>query len=457
MTTHIGRTVRVVDRPGFIERALVVVFIFVNQFGTPENWFLANTGSASGVTSNPTLVGVTLLVAAVLMLGLVGNGAALIRALSASRLLTGFVLLLSISPLWSFNRPESVARVVTMLALTMFGVVLVVRFELLEILGLAALALGIGVILDTVWSLGIPTYGQSAGGQWDGLATQKNALGATSAVAAVVLYTYGKAVVRHRLFVALPFGLAVLNLIMSQSKTSLAAAGLTLASMFVFVAFRAKKTLFGAVAITLTAGSALSVLVATANLQFIANLFGKDVTLSGRTVMWSLLTSKVAERPTLGYGYGGFWQGFSGPSAVVWRTAAWAPTHAHNGILQAALDVGIVGALALTFLLLTAVVAGTHYLREVPGVLGLFPLSFISMMLLYSVSESGPLSFRFGWSLFVVAVITVGDGRLGSRLTAQPAVADRIDAPGTTSGARVLMPEMASAGAIESRTNEKAG
>ena len=46
---------------------------------------------------------------------------------------------------------------------------------------------------------------------------------------------------------------------------------------------------------------------------------GKDATLTGRTDLWNVAITMIARRPWLGYGYGGFWRGWTGESAEFWR------------------------------------------------------------------------------------------------------------------------------------------
>ena len=43
------------------------------------------------------------------------------------------------------------------------------------------------------------------------------------------------------------------------------------------------------------------------NADFIFDLFGKDQTLTGRTLIWPYVIDDISERPILGWGFHAFW------------------------------------------------------------------------------------------------------------------------------------------------------
>jgi O-antigen ligase len=78
-------------------------------------------------------------------------------------------------------------------------------------------------------------------------------------------------------------------------------------------------------------------------LPLILQALGRDVTLSGRTVVWKAVMLSIVKRPWLGYGFYAFWQGAKGESAVIIAMLHWVFGYAHNGILEIALQLGVVG------------------------------------------------------------------------------------------------------------------
>jgi len=71
---------------------------------------------------------------------------------------------------------------------------------------------------------------------------------------------------------------------------------------------------------------------------------GRDSGLTGRVQLWSSCWDAVVHRPLFGYGYGAFWHGWSSPSTQVYLDNPWGPPNAHNGPLDLALGIGVVGA-----------------------------------------------------------------------------------------------------------------
>lgn len=394
-------------RPGLIERTLVVGVILINMFGTPASWFTVNTGSASGPESDFLLSYGSLLVVMILSLGLVGNGDSVVRIFQAEPLLALYLLALGLSPIWSSRLSDSLAAVVNLYALAGLAVILMVRFTMAEIFALTTAAFTIGILLDLFWVVAMGPLGRSGDGSWDGLGTQKNSLGHHGLLAVMVFLVAARTFRRWRV----PFyALTVVSLILlvgSQSKTSLGAGLVTAGGFVVFMVFRARKTLAGAVTITLITGMIGAVLLVTANLEEVAGRFGKDITFTGRVPLWQESLVAIGEKPWLGYGYEGF---FGGPLSASHRITAfpqfdWGPTHAHNALIESALDVGIPLTVVFAVILFRGVVRATDHVRWVRGPIGLFPLVYLTIVIMTSITESGPFNQRFGVTLFLIAVV----------------------------------------------------
>jgi exopolysaccharide production protein ExoQ len=94
--------------------------------------------------------------------------------------------------------------------------------------------------------------------------------------------------------------------------------------------------------------------------DFMANVLGKDPTLTGRTLLWAKAEELIALRPWLGHGYQALWVGQS-PEAVglrLWTGMEDGRTfNFHNSFLQYAADLGYVGASAFALTLAIAIFA----------------------------------------------------------------------------------------------------
>ena len=77
-------------------------------------------------------------------------------------------------------------------------------------------------------------------------------------------------------------------------------------------------------------------------------VYNKDLTFSGRTLIWGATVGAVAERPLQGYGYAGvFTEVPTVLTMQLWHEIGFEAAHTHNGPLKVLLDLGLVGFLLL--------------------------------------------------------------------------------------------------------------
>lgn len=79
------------------------------------------------------------------------------------------------------------------------------------------------------------------------------------------------------------------------------------------------------------------------HLQQVTGLVGKDPMLTGRVQLWILSTVMAAQRPWFGYGFDAFWLPGTIYVRRMWQILRWMPPHAHNGLLELWLELGLVG------------------------------------------------------------------------------------------------------------------
>lgn len=81
--------------------------------------------------------------------------------------------------------------------------------------------------------------------------------------------------------------------------------------------------------------------------------FGRDITLTDRTFIWSDVYAAAARNPLLGVGFGGFWIGRE--ANIPWNsTMTWVLGQAHSGYVDTYLQVGAIGSLLLAGTILNA-------------------------------------------------------------------------------------------------------
>jgi exopolysaccharide production protein ExoQ len=123
------------------------------------------------------------------------------------------------------------------------------------------------------------------------------------------------------------------------------------------------------------------------NADLIFDVFGKDSTLTGRTLIWSYVIDKIGEKPILGWGFCAFWSP-SNPLALQIATGEnwfiFIIPNAHNGMLEFLLQIGFVGTAFFLFLWLRNFVLAARCMN---GPAGQFGVS--SMLLLIGISVIG--------------------------------------------------------------------
>ena len=149
----------------------------------------------------------------------------------------------------------------------------------------------------------------------------------------------------------------------------------------------------------------LGVLVASVGVLFLPQLLsalGRNVTLSGRTEIWSLVLVSIGKRPLLGYGFYAFWLGLRGESARLIVGTNWVFGYAHNGILEIWLQLGLVGVGLFFLTLFQATRNAWICLRRgcPPGMQ--WYIGIIALTFLYNVDESTVL-----WPVDLLSIIYV--------------------------------------------------
>jgi exopolysaccharide production protein ExoQ len=217
------------------------------------------------------------------------------------------------------------------------------------------LVLGTGTILASiVFAVVLPQYGlDQMGGHsnaWKGIFSAKNYLGNLALFFLTATVTYSP---RTPFFRAARGSQIIFCLIAIAFSRAATAYMLTAVYIGYFVTVKSlhnlrKRDYFVVSFFLLVAFFSVTVVI-VAWPDFLFTLLGKDVTLTGRTGIWSAVFDSIAKRPLLGYGYQAFWLGLQGESYRVILAVSWVLAQAQNGFLDVMLEMGAVG---LTIVLL---------------------------------------------------------------------------------------------------------
>ena len=76
----------------------------------------------------------------------------------------------------------------------------------------------------------------------------------------------------------------------------------------------------------------------------------------------------------------------------------WGPTHAHNALFESALDVGIPMTIVFGLFLFRSIVRATDHVRWVRGPIGLFPLVYLTMVVMTVSTKTMSMSVSLCFS-----------------------------------------------------------
>lgn len=307
-----------------------------------------------------------------------------------------------------------VRRIAAAVTFTVFGLYLADRFQLREQLMLVTLALGIAAVACVVVVVVAPSYGLMPNGDaaWRGVFDQKNVLARSMALGCVAA-TYTLAGPRPRraaLGVVGLLGVMIAALASARSALAPVAVLLALTPLTARAVTKVRSPARGAVLATLGAVLVGGWLVVSAAGGVFA-VFGKDPSLNGRAPLWSSVVDAIGQHPWFGYGYGTFWRGWLPPSTMVTLENVWGPPHAHNGLLDMVLGVGVVGAAVWLVVIARGFLAASRAATHDTSNAVMWPLGYLVLLVVYNVFEVTTTSNAMFWSLFV-AVTTTSRGAL---------------------------------------------
>jgi exopolysaccharide production protein ExoQ len=273
-----------------------------------------------------------------------------------------------------------------------------------------AATLGSAAALSFLAGLLYPGYGVMAYepvGAWSGIYTHRNPL-AKMMVLAVLAFVFRKRFGGSPFLSYAGIALAITLIALSRSATAI----VVLACMMCVLRAsnmlrwkRAKKIKAIIVVLSLIVGVVMWVI---ANTSTIVEFLGRDMTLTGRIPLWIICGFLGLHRPWFGYGFNGFWRGYDGPSAAVWKIVGWAPPNAHNGFLDIWLSLGLVG-LALFFLFFIPLLwRAVRAIKTNAPPEALWPLCCVVFIVLYNLDETD-LFYQNSiiWTLLVAAAVSV--------------------------------------------------
>lgn len=286
-------------------------------------------------------------------------------ALKANLLIPALLALAVCSALWSKAPIITLQMCIQVGLCTLFACYLSARMTSERLMSLMMFFGVIAAGLSILFALVLPRYGITAGstGAWQGITSQKNALGTDMAFLLTPVFFTDKYGRGRKLL----YSMVLLFLIYKcQSR----GAWCDTAAMLFFVAslgflrrMRARE-LAPILLVTATAG-AVAVALAVHFWPLLAAAMGKDPSMTGRTDIYAECFRSVMKRPLLGYGFGAFWYAGNPEVRRIGLAINWPGIgYAENGLLELALETGFLGAAMVVAMMAKAAKQGIRLLRS---------------------------------------------------------------------------------------------
>jgi exopolysaccharide production protein ExoQ len=317
-----------------------------------------------------------------------------------------------LSAWWSAAPASTVHGALSLVGLTAFGVFLGLRFDGDEQLRVLALALGLLAGASALAALALPGYGQMTSpqhlGAWRGVFAHKNMLGHAMALAVVVSLLVAVSMPVHRPAALLGCALSAVVLWAAVSRSGELTALACVAVLGVLRVAQRRPAGRGWILGGAAAVAALGAAWLLAHAPVLLAILGRDATLTNRTYLWSVVLEAARQRPWLGYGYAAFWKAAATAPGGALERLAWAPHHAHDGLLDLGLELGVVGIVVFLgpFVVYAWRMLAWGLVRPVAW--RLWPFTLLVYAVVWNAAESD-LVRQHGvvWPLYVAAVVTI--------------------------------------------------
>lgn len=325
-----------------------------------------------------------------------------------NKMIISILLLCFLSSIWSVNPAVTLRRAFGLSLTTFFSFYLITSFNLKKVLQLINKGLITCTFLSLFFVLFLPQMGLHTSGEhegaWRGIYVHKNILGAIStlqAISSLCMYYFTSK--RKYLFYWF-FGLILI--VFARSTSSLIITLMLSAVSHLVILVNRSKLEIKAFYLILFLLLILTSLVVYVNIESIFELFGKDMTFTGRTLLWYNLFEYIQKEPYLGYGYGAFWLGEFSLSGKLWNELGWEMPHAHNGYINVTLELGISGLILLIMLLIKKMRLLIRELFISKNSYFLWPFLILSFFIIGNFSETYVLKQNsIYWVLFVYSVL----------------------------------------------------
>lgn len=227
---------------------------------------------------------------------------------------------------------------------------------------------------------------------WRGIYFTKNGLGINS-LFGIILFTALLPNKKTATLGVIGLILSFILLIGSKSITSLVISVFALSIWSIMLTYlnRNKPVFISLLVFSLILFAFGIWLYSTNNTEILFRSLGKDLTFTGRTPIWDLVLFYVRQKPWLGYGYGAVWLGRNyGLGSYISYSMNYYVVNAHNGYLDLLLEIGIIGVILVSVVIITILSKLLSNISKSTRVKSseLWPVVFLIALIVYNSTEA---------------------------------------------------------------------
>lgn len=333
-------------------------------------------------------------------------------------LYTAFIVFCFASAYWSIDREATLVRSVSLTGTFIVAAYFAAKYRVDEFVELVGEAFLLIAVLSIALALVLPDYGTQPdgdnAGNWRGLFQHKN-VAAYAMIVGLLSHIHMKQRTGRRIW-SYAIGADLVFLLGASSRTSMICLALIALNFFMIRAVvRGSSLSLGSLLLVLTGAGVVSSLVAF-NVEEVLALFGRDLTLTGRTTIWGVALDYLSGSPWLGYGYQAAWRSDDGMPLYMLRYGwQWNPSQSHNGYIDVMLGVGVLGIAICLLAFLNDVVRSSRALagddREAAWMLQIMLatifVGFSGRVIMQPNTFYALLSFYVGCSLLKASAVAV--------------------------------------------------
>jgi len=329
------------------------------------------------------------------------------KVLSMNPFFLLYILLPSLSTLWSIVPDITLRAGLAFSAFTAFGFYLAAQYKWHD--------------LSRFWRWGYTALGLASfilrppgAGEFVGLTLSKNSLGVILALCTAFWYLHysqGAKTNKERL---ISLGLMFFYFYLVRANKSGGALVATIILIMAVSSLNFLKKLsfqwaFTAIICFLVVSIIMTVFVVDNLEEIIVGGLGKDLTLTGRTEFWPQLIDAVNQRPWFGYGYEGFFQqdklGPATPAYFIYTPNGFQPQNPHNGAIGVLLAFGWPGLILMMISLLLNLAYAVRYLSRSKLEEAGMPICFLVSIIMSNITEAQIVGIGNAWLSYVMLTV----------------------------------------------------